>query len=373
MKKVKVVHIVENLDVGGLEKIIASIVKNLDREKYETEVWCLSKGGVIAQEIENAGSKMKIVGMSSYYNPVNILRLSVMLRKTQTDIMHTHGYFAGTFGRLSAIVVRIPVVITHVHSTYFGYTKRNMLIERILSHFTDKIICISHAVKKFVVDNEGISRKRVHVIYNGIESPGEREDRLSRVALGIDDKDIVIVTVASLVPNKGHKVLLDAFHVLSLKHENVRLLLIGDGILRNELERYAERLNLYDRVIFTGVSSDVYLLLRLSDIFVLPTVEREGLGIAIIEAMACGLPVVGSRLGGIPEVIQDQKNGFLFTPGNSQELAQVLGLLVSDGNLRNAAGNAGRKIFAETFTAEEMTRRIEMLYDRFLKRKRGVR
>jgi len=363
--KIRVLHIVEDLKIGGLERIIASIVLALNRDRYEAKVWCLAEGGQIAEELIDQGVEVKMLGMRSYYNPLQIMTLSRLLRNEKINILHTHGYFGSTFGRVAAIFARVPVVLVHVHSTYYGYKKRNIVIEKLLSFFTDKTICVSEAVKRFVVEIEGIAEKKTCLIHNGVEIPGtfEADPSVNRNSFSFSEEDYVAITIASLTPNKGHRVLIDAIKIISPKYNDLRLLIVGDGPLRDNLGAYAEELQLSSKIVFTGQRDDINLLLKLADIFILPSMEREGLGIAIIEAMAVGLPVIGTRLGGIPEVIEEDVNGLLFAPGNSEELAAAIEKLIAAPAIREKMGRMGRGIYEEKFTAEKMITNIESLYD----------
>lgn len=373
MAKKKVLHIVEDLEIGGLEKIIANIVLGLDKDKYEIAVWCLARGGEIAEELVDKGVAVKILGMDSYHNPFKVLGLASLIKKKNVDILHTHGYFASTFGRLASILARTPVIITHVHTTYYGFKKRNILIERFFSLFTDKIVCVSQAVNKFVVEVEGISEKKTCLIYNGVGKrrlfEGDIDSDVDRRSLGFEDKDLVVITVASLTRHKGHQVLIDAARVISKRYENLRLLIVGDGPLRNKLEVYAKELQLSSKIVFTGQRKDITPLLRLTDFFVLPSTEREGLGIALIEAMAEGLPVIGTKLGGIPEVIEDDVNGLLVAPGSSYELAGAMEKLIRGKGIREKMGQMGRKIYEQRFTVSKMNQNIEALYNENIKRR----
>jgi len=368
-----ILHIVEDLKVGGLEKMLASIVLSLDKSKYDVQVWCLARGGDIAQALIAQGISLRILNMDGYYCPLQIVALARLMRKEDFHIIHTHGYFASTFGRLAAIWARIPVVITHVHSTYYDYGKRNLLIERFLSYFTDRIICISRAVETFVTVNEGISKKRTCLIYNAVNSPvhidDEQHKQEVRNSIGIDAGAIVIMVVASLTANKGHLVLLEAFAQVSRTHPAVRLVIVGDGPLRKDIETVSRKLMIDQAVSLLGVRNDVFELLQASDIFVLPSQIREGLGVSLIEAMAVGLPVIGTNLGGIPEVILDGENGFLVSPESPEQLAEVLMKFVNDQGLRNSMGRRGRQIYEEKFTLSKMIRQVETLYDQLLENK----
>ena len=135
----KVLHIVEDLEVGGLERVVESIALGLNKNKYDVQVWCLSKGGAIAEELVRKGMLVKILRMSSYHNPIQVIKLSKLLKLSKIDIVHTHGYFGSTFGRLAAILAGTPAIFTHVHTSDFRFKKHNILVEKFLSYFRIKL------------------------------------------------------------------------------------------------------------------------------------------------------------------------------------------------------------------------------------------
>jgi glycosyltransferase involved in cell wall biosynthesis len=367
MNRKKILHMVEDLKIGGLERTIFLIVNGLNRPEYDVEVWCLARGGNIAEELTKSGIPVKILGMNSYHKPLFILTLAQQIRKEHVDILHTHGYFAGTFGRLAALFTRVPVIITHVHSTYYNYKRRNILIERFLAKFTDRIICVSRAVQDFVVEYEGIPKSKTTLIYNAARAPesdepySELQDR--RASLGFAKDDIVITIIASLTENKGHRILIDAFRHVFERHPEIRLMIVGDGPLRNELKTYVKKMEFTSEILFIGQTTEVFSLLRTADLCVLPSIEREGLGIALIEAMAASLPIVGTNLGGIPEVIEDKMNGLLVAPGDVHGLASAMEMFVRDKGLREQMGKMGRRLYEEKFTVTKMIQNVELLYD----------
>jgi len=118
MAPITVLHLVEDMKIGGLERVLASIVLHLDKKKFQPEVWCLARGGEMAEELLSRGVKVQILNLTTYYNPLNILRLSLLMKQNHISILHTHGYYGSTFGRLSALIARVPIILTHVHSTY---------------------------------------------------------------------------------------------------------------------------------------------------------------------------------------------------------------------------------------------------------------
>jgi len=286
MAPITVLHLVEDMKIGGLERVLASIVLHLDKEKFQPEVWCLARGGEMAEELLCRGVKVRTLHLTTYYNPLNILRLSLLMKQNHISILHTHGYYGSTFGRVSALIARVPIILTHVHSTYFNYTKRNLAIEKMLSHFTDKVICVSRAVQSFVTDTEKIRKEKTRVIYNGVEEPlvnvPPHEAVLLKSNLGIRDQELVLTVVASLTPIKGHAILFQAIQHLAPEMPPFKLLVVGGGPEHQRLESLAKKLGINSHVIFTGERHDVTKLLTISDIFILPSIEREGMNMATI-------------------------------------------------------------------------------------------
>jgi glycosyltransferase involved in cell wall biosynthesis len=270
---------------------------------------------------------------------------------------------------LAAILAGTPAIFAHVHTPYFEFKKRNILVDKILSYFTNKIISVSEATKEFVCNFEGINPKKVCVIYNGAgpKKISEKKMTVDRASFGFSKTNFVIVTVASLVKNKGHLVIIDAIKNVVKKNSNIKLLIIGDGPLKNELEEYVIDCQLTSHIHFAGIRKNVFALLNLADLFILSTVEREGLGVSIIEAMSMGVPVIGTSIGGIPEMIENQVNGLLVPPGNSCKLAVAIEILVEDNDQRKKMVKQGKKIYEQKFTASKMLKQIELLYDGLVK------
>jgi glycosyltransferase involved in cell wall biosynthesis len=364
MARVKVLHLVEDFKVGGLERIVETIYNGLDRSLYEPHIGCIVAGGHLADLFLREGRSLSILGLRTYHNPANILRLARFIRQGGFHIVHTHAYFAGTMGRIAAFLAGAPIILNHVHTTYWDFKGRNVLIERMLSIVTARIICCSDFVRDFVVREEGISAGKAITIYNGVEDDpiacGLPEER------GHGEKFVRIAVVASLVENKGHAFLLTAFYRLTMLHPNLELWIIGDGPLRQNLERQTDALGIRNRVSFLGQRDDVPRLLPCSDIVVLPSLYREGLSLSIIEAMCQARPVVATSAGGNKELVQDGVNGFVVVPADADDLEAKLRILIADEDLRQTMGLAGRRRYEERFSSAIMMRQIEALYQSLL-------
>jgi glycosyltransferase involved in cell wall biosynthesis len=363
----KVIHLVEDLKVGGLERVIAAIVTHCNKDRFKMEVWCVTSGGAIADELILKGIPVRIIGIRSYYNPINIIRFAILLRKAIPDIVHTHGYFAGTMGRIACLLVGIRPVFHHVHSTYTGFSNRNHFIEKVLSNTTAKVICCSRAVAEFITKREHINPKRIAVVYNGIEKPLVTITDINKIKdeFKIKSTDKLVGTVASLTENKGHAVLLNAIPEIVVNHPTVRFLFVGDGPCRAALVDQVKRLGIEERVIFTGIRSDIGALISIMDVFVLPSRDREGLPISIIEVMALSKPVVVSRIGGIPEAVSDGVTGILVQPKNPDRLSAAITALLDDPKKAEQFGKAGYHEFESKFTVNNMINNLQTLYTSF--------
>lgn len=365
---IKVLYLVEDFKLGGLERIVQTIFCGIDRTKFSPSLWCIASGGILAEQLINENEYLKILHLKSYYNILNIFRLAYMIRNGGFHIVHTSGYFANTMGRIAAFIANTPVVLAHVQTTYWGFKKRNILIEKILSTISDKIICCSEAVRNFVVNYEGITAEKVITLYNGIHDVNN--PRVSGFESN-NGNSFRIIIIGSLVANKGHVYLLKAIEKIRQYSKNVTLDVVGEGPIKKELLACADSLNISAVTNFRGfVDDDASMgLLLQSHVLVAPSIEREGLPTVIIEAMSKSKPVIGSNIGGIPELVEDGVTGFVVNPADADDLASKLKILIHDSELRQKMGKAGRKKFEETFDARIMIQEIENLYRSSLIRK----
>lgn len=371
MKKAKVLQLVQDLRIGGLERVIADIAQGLDKQKFEVEVWCVARGGELAAELEEKGIEVKILGIFSCYSPFRMVRIARLLKKSKADIVHTHGYFASVIGRAAAKIAGVPIVIHHMHSTYWEYRKKHIFFERLLSLLTQKVVCCSKAVENFVTGHLKINPSKTIVIYNGADEEKfiSTENSALKERLGIQTTEAVVGTVSSLYRHKGHEYLLQAVPLVLDVFPSTKFLIVGDGPLRKKLEDQAKGLNIEAHLVFTGRRKDIPDLLSTMDIFVLPSCSREGLGISIIEAMASGKPVVGTKIGGIAEVVDHEQTGYLVPPQNPDALAKAIVNLLQSPQRAKEMGRRGRRKFEERFTRRKMLAEVEDLYLSLMKQR----
>lgn len=370
-KKHKIIYFIEDLGVGGIERTIAHLMMNMDPLRFSCEVWCLSGGGIIADQLKESGFAVRVLDVRSCYDPRNFFQLAKMIREASPDIVHTQTYFSGVVGRCAAKLAGVRVIVSHVNNVYKHYSWLNLTVEKALSMFTDSIICCSNAVKAFVVEKENISPQKTVVIYNGVD-PAQFNSFVDRKAIrtsfGVEDEEVLLITAASLTPKKGHVYILEALEKIVRDNCAVKYLVVGDGPSRKDLGSAVKRLGLDDHVIFCGQRQDVPQLLQASDIFVLPSIT-EGFPLVLVEAFYGGLVVVASDVGGVSELVRDGVDGILVPPEKVYPLQQaVLSLLDDRARFERLQENVIKKDMTDYFT-ENMVRRVSDLYEELIKRK----
>jgi len=358
----RVVHLVEDMRTGGLERVIAALAAGADKNKFSVEVWCLSRGGEVADSIAAQGVPVKVLGMPSRFALGFAPKLAALLKAHKADIAHCHGYTACTVGRAAALLARTPVIIAHQHSIYNEYSLRQMLTERFLGRLSDRIICCSQAVQEFVVEREKIPGRLATVVYNGTAPLNPAPKAQARRALGLSENEFVVGVIASFVENKGHAHIIKAL----AKAGNARLVLVGQGPLKEALEKLASEQGVRERVLFAGRLANVFDVLDAFDVLALPSIYREGLSLGLVEGLSMGKPLLASNLQGMKEVVRCCENGMLVPPGDEEALARALEKLGGDPALRAEMGKKSLELYRERFTLRQMLDNIEKIYDECL-------
>lgn len=372
MSRFKVVQIVEDMKVGGQEAIIASLVRGLDPETFDVRVWCTQAGGRLADELCGEGYEVQVLGLVGLRRLQDVVRLTKLLRDEEIDVVHTHAWGGGLIGRFAALNARSSVVVGHVHGIYNYISKVHLLLDAALCRASTVTVCCSRAARDFVVEQQAVPAEKVTVIYNGIDlSPfherSAEEKAAVRQELGVEADGPIIGSVGHLLTHKGHEHLIRAFPEVLKAMPRARLLLVGEGKKRDELAQIAQDLGVAASTIFTGVRRDVPRLLSIMDAFVLPSLN-EGLGMATIEAMASRVPVVASRVGGIPEIVRDRETGLLVEPGSAQQLAEAILEILVYPEWGEKLSEAGSALCRRDFNVEGMVGKVSMLYQGALAR-----
>jgi glycosyltransferase involved in cell wall biosynthesis len=376
------IHTLPIISGSGLNTFLS--MKGMDRNIYKVELACAPGGRLIDLVRENQMEVKTFKNLVQPLHPVKdilaVADLIYFLRKKRYHIVHTHNSKAGFVGRLAAKITGIPVVIHTVHGFAFHDQEpvwRQSLfrnLEKFASHMCDKMIFISQPLVDWALREKIILRRdKIAKVYSGIDlerfCPATEEEKNSvRKKWNIRHDDAVIGIVSKLWEGKGHEILIRAFQEVKKDIKRARLVIVGEGPLDNMLQDLVDRLGLSDSILFTGFQMDVASIISTFDVAVLPS-YFEGMGRVILEAMAMEKPVVASRVGGIPDLVKDNVNGLLITPGDIKGLSNALKKLLNDKGLANIMGRDGRKGITDKFSADAMVRSISNIYIECLKRK----
>lgn len=291
------------------------------------------------------------------------------------DVVHTHTSKAGLLGRAAAALRGVPVVIHtphgHVFHGYFSPRKERLFIwlERIFGWPSDSLVMLTSGDLKDHLDARIAPARKLVVVPSGVDLSHFSPEARDPAELGLPTDRLLVGTVLRLVPVKGIFDLLEAFQIVQRARPDAFLAIAGDGPLRQELSERAAQLGLTQDVRFLGHVDPVGPFLQMLDLFVLPS-HNEGMGRAVVEAMACRLPVVVTRIGGLPDLVQEGENGFLVSPRDPQDLASGILRALADPEKRSRMGRAALNR-AQLFSAQVMYDRLEALY-RELARQKGV-
>ena len=378
---VKILKFLTMFAVGGTERQFVYLTKGLDRSRFDISVGCLSREGEFLKEIEAMNVPVSEYRINSLYSPRMLRgqwRFAQDLRHAGVRLVHAYGFYPNVFSvpaaRLAGCVTIASVRDTGV---FTSQVKLKTFSQKTACQLADRVIANSAAVRNWLV-SLGVDGSHIEVIPNGIVIPARTESKRDfpiRRELGIDLQAPVVAVVSRLNPGKGVEYFLNAVVNVSKRFPTARFLIVGasyfDPAYKPALEKLAVDLNLKDRVIFTGERNDVSKLLHEVDLSVLPSLS-EGFSNALLEAMAAGLPVVATNVGGNPEIVQDGGTGFLVPARDAAGLSHAMIRILESPQLGQQFGQAGYERVARHFSLESTVRKTEDLYTSLLE-ERGIR
>lgn len=354
-EQITVLHVILSLEIGGMEQVVADLVQALDRQRFRPVVACLEALGPIAEEIKAKGIEVirlpAMVPVLSFLYPAPLIRV---IRESGAAVIHVHSgcwYKTAVAGRLAGV----KNIIYTEHGRTFPDHRAIILMDRIFSRITAKVVAVSEELAAYLREVVRIPADKISVILNGIDL-----NRFPVTGNGPPGR-VIIGVIARLAPVKDLATLLRAMRTVLRECPGAVLQVIGDGPERDRLELLAAELGVSDGVRFFGFRRDVPEILAGFDIFTLSSLS-EGTSVTILEAMAAGKPVVATRVGGNPAIIEEGVNGFLVPVSDPAELALALLRLIHDEALRRSMGTANRAKAAREFGIRAATARYERLY-----------
>ncbi len=365
---IRVLHVIDKFSMDGVNpsscsRLFAQWIPLHDKNKFQIDVAGLRPRDAAGVFLEQHGIKVFYIEEGKY-SPKNIKAIAELAKKGNYDILHLHGYSSANFGRLAGKKSGAKTIV-HEHAV-LKVLPHQFVIDWLLRNKSDVGLGVSNAVKDFMMKGRSLPEDRIEVIWNGIpleefSQPDDKKVREFRNNLGLPDEAYILGTVTRLREEKGDKYLLDAFAEIAEAHPPVFLVLIGDGPLKDQLSEQTHKLGIGDRVIFTGFVADVPVALNALDLIAIPSL-REGFGLALVEAMAAGKPIVASYVGGMRELAENEKNALMVPPADAKELASALQRLLSDKKLRELLSQQARADSAK-FSIEKNVDALEKLYE----------
>ncbi|MBF0357176.1 MAG: TIGR03088 family PEP-CTERM/XrtA system glycosyltransferase [Magnetococcales bacterium] len=367
-----VVHLLYRFDIGGLETVVVNLINRLPADEFSHVVISLTECSNFKERIKDSTVAVYQLEKKEGKDIAVWWRLWKLLKKINPDILHTCNLSA-LEGVIPARLAGVPVVIHAEHGRdgydLDGSNKKYLLLRRLLLPFVDRVVPVSEDLALWLERVVRVPKGKIKKIINSIDSQLPPRSKAQRLPLPdqkfANEDSFIIGTVGRLWPVKDQGNLLKAFAQLKVMAgeggRRLRLILVGDGPQRAELERLADQLGITKQLWITGWREDVSQLLRGMDVFALPSMA-EGTPLTILEAMAAGLPVVATQVGGVAEMVVPGKTGLLVAPQNHQDLALALYSYVNNPDLAPIHGAAGRELFLQKFSLEQMVHQYKILF-----------
>ncbi|MBI5675206.1 MAG: glycosyltransferase [Nitrospirae bacterium] len=371
-KKIKLLLVSSVFGDRGVERIMLFLYTSLPKDTYEIKILCLRNLSPYADYLnKNTDITVDVTGMKNNLDFAALFRFYRYIKKFKPDIINFHSFRAALWGRLIARIAKVPVVLYSVHNKWGGAVHH--FLDRSLSRLTDAIVPFSTSVKNYLLYEEKIPAKFVeNPIYIGIDIKkfsdiNEDDVKLLRQELGIKEGQNIIGFVGSISKQKGLIYLIESVRKLNLNFPDLRCLIIGEGSEEETLRKIIVKYKLENNFTFMGQRYDIYNLLHVMKIFVLPSLW-EGLPQVVIEALAASCPVIATNVNGTPEIIAHKKNGWLVPPADAEELSKAIELLLSDKVLRKELAENGFETARDKFSVETMTENYNNLYQSYFRR-----
>lgn len=378
-RKIRVCHLATGDLWAGAEVQLTLLVSSLQgMPEFDTSVVLLNDGGP-ASELRRRGISTTVIPESRHTSASVVRQLVGHFARHRVDILHTHNFKDNVLGILSTLPREGCRRVRTVHGRgepFTGLASAKMRLYRGVDHLVtrwlvDRIVAVSVDLESHLARSFGA--QRVMCIHNGIDLEQVRITKPPaelRQELSLGAQDFVIGTMGRLVPVKGLETFLKAVCIIRGRKKNAKFVIAGDGPLKDTLRALVRQYGLEQDVLFLGHRDDSYDVLAMMDVLVLPSLS-EGIPMVLLEALALARPVVASRVGGIPEVIEDRVSGWLVGPGREGELAEACMALMDDYDLAERLGLAGRQRVRKQFSVRSMTERVADMYRSLLKTPQG--
>ncbi len=352
----RIVLLLEDLNFGGTQRQALELALNLSPARFKVEIWTMAAGYDMASLAEKGRIPVSHLSKRAWVGPGSLLNLWRRLRSARIDILVLMTVVPNIWGRLLGRLARVPIIVGTCRGCSSAFRQREKLLWPLVDHH----ICNAIALKRQLSNRYRIPESLITVIANGVNTEFFKPPATARKT---DRK--IILCIARLAPEKDHHTLITAFGLLAQRHPGAELWIVGDGDRRKSISEYAGQAAFGGRIRLMPGQLDIRPLLWQGSVLVLSSLE-EGLPNVVLEAMASGLPVIATEVGGLPEVVEHGRTGLLVPSRNADALADALSLLLSDEKIRAAFGREGAKRARHCYSKTCMVREYEQIFDRLL-------
>jgi len=361
----KILHLITGLEIGGAELMLLKTLPRLT--KFQHIVCAIKEPTKIGKELEKNNIRVYYLKAAKKFCPQIIWEFYKIIKKEKPDILITYLIHADFFGRIFGKLFGVKKIICSLRNKHFN--KKFLLLEKLTSFLVTHYLANSNAVRDFYASKLKIPPKKITVISNGVEIKKfsiNIDEAQKRKELGLEEKDFLIGCIANFKKQKGHQYLLKAFKKVINKYPDIKLILAGEGKEEKHLKKLAFDLKLQKQVIFLGQRNDIPELLKIINIFVLPTLY-EGMPNVILEAMAAKRPIITTNIPENQELIENQKQGLLVPVKAPKELAQAMFELIKNPEKRNFLANNAFEKAKSHFSLDKTIKSLENFLLNFLK------
>jgi len=376
--RIRVVHIIPSLVIGGMEQVVKTLALGINPERFDVSVICILEKGVLAEALKEKGIEVHVIDEKRYKILSHLYPryLARAIKEYRPHIIHSHSgiWYASA---VASKMAEVPVMVHTEHGRHFPEKTVAIFFDRISKKLTDRLVCVSEELARYMTEKVKVPKNRIEIIKNGIALNNYRLRWVTssyplRSRYGIPDDAKVLVTAGRLESVKGQEYLLEAFFKLIEKYGNIFLWILGDGSLKEMLLSMVKSKKLENTVFFTGNVDNVNDYLCESDVFVLPSLS-EGTPMALLEAMASGLPIVATKVGENETILDHGKAGFLVHSASIQGLNDALSSVLANPEISRKMGEHAYRSVYEKFSSQRMIEKYEELYIKLLKEKDAER
>jgi len=362
----KVVTLVNTgIGMGGAERLAEALTVRLDPSRFEKS-FCVTRpiwGTGVKDRLHAAGVRTLTLERASRADLLAWRPLISLLRRGRTDILHCHMFGSNVSGTILGRLTGVPVVIAHEHVWSFeGHAMRRLLDRELIGKHAHAFLTVSNETRRQMIEVEGLDPTNVRVLPNGIPSLPQPRGHDLRNEFGLAPDQPIVGTVSIFRPQKALDILIRAVSLVAREFPTLKVLIVGGGPEKAALRELVDELGLNGVVTFTGFRSDVADFLAIFDVAVLSS-DYEGTPLSVIEYMAAGKPVVATRVGGVPDLVEHGVHGLLVRPQDPEGLARAIVRLLRDPALRARMGEAGQTRQRREFSIDVTLRHLELLYE----------